>query len=328
MRMFNLAAMVLVAGLSCLPVSAQNAPPDGPGAGGPPPRGEGGPRRGGEGAPPRGPRGQGGGMMGRQLSPEKAKAAWEAEAKWVTRDFGLDEAKSKAVIASYTSAREEQQAGVQKLMEHMRDARQGDNGGGDAPGAGTGAGAGAGGAGAAGGEGAGGPGGRFGQMQQEMQQKIAELNKTQREKLAADLGHSLSSDQVDKAMPLLGAFNPGWDSMIDAITGFKLDEAKNAAAFDAVQTYTLAVEQARANAKPDDREATRNAVTENRKALMASLKNVLSEEQLKQFDNATSMGGGRGARGGRGGGEGGGERGGPGGGRRGRGGDPGGDGDL
>lgn len=280
MRAWKMAAVLVAVGGMTVSALAQGQP----GRGGD--RGER-PRQ------PGGPGGPGGGGMRQVLSPEKAKAAWELQARSVAKSLGLDDAKTSAVVKAYGAARESHNAALEKMREEMRGRGRDDD-----------------------------AGGRRGL--QEMQEAMEALNEKERGKLKDALAKTLSKEQVEKAMVPLGMFNRQWDVIADTIAGFNLDSAKQQRAMEATRAFVVAQAEAR---DTDDREAMREQMQEARQELMDTMKGLLSEEQFGRFQAATM--GGRGMRGpggeggdrpGRGGGREGGERPGRGGERPGRGG--------
>jgi hypothetical protein len=241
----------LMVGVVAAPVLAQNDPK--------PPAGEGRPggRPGGQG----GPGGQG---MRQALSPEKAKAAWELEAKGVAASLGLSEEKSAAVVKAYVDARTSQSAAFEKMRDETRD-----KGNGGEPGAG-------------------GPA---------MREEIETINSAERAKLEKSLAGTLSADQTKQAIASLGTFNRGWDHMVSTIAGFNLEAKKQADALKAVHEFVGAQTKARELGADGDRDAVRTAMQAARDKMNTSLKGILSEDQMKQFEATT----GRGQRPGRGG---------------------------
>lgn len=230
------------------------AQPPAPGGGGQPPAA---PGR--EGRPqPGGPGGEGRGQR-EAMSPERAKAAWEAEAKTLAKSLSLSDEQTKAVVKAYEEARKGYDADMLKLREKMRES------------------------------GGGGP---------EAREAMEEFNKSQRDKLSKSLTDAkLSKEQVDKAMAILGQFqfHRTWDGMTDTLLGFKLEAAKQDEAMKAVGEYVAAVGKARGNPGEEiDREAMRTAQQEARKKLTDKLKTVLSEEQMRRMEAAMGMGGRRG----------------------------------
>ncbi len=271
MKLLRILTSSLMVGAMCLPVLAQDPPKPGAGEGNPPraPRAPRAPRD------PAAPPGEGPGMPGGpggaggpanpgmrpMMTPEQSKAAWELEATHLAKTLGFSGDQTKATVAAYTDARKSQMEAMEKLrQEVIAKAQQGGEDG--AP--------------------------RRGGMGAEMQKAFADLNKTEKAKLESALSKSLSADQVSKALPALGSFNVQWDAMTNTLVGFKLDAAKNDEAMTATQTYVTAFAKAMEN---EDREASRAANQEARKALGDTMKKVLSEEQLGQFQRY--IGGGR-----------------------------------
>ena len=210
MRKLSVLISCVAVGAMGLSALAQDKKPDQPPAGDRQPRGN---RPGGPG---------GGGMMRGQLPPERAKAAWEAEATGVAKHAGLNEAQTKSLVAAYTAARESHAESMQKLMKEVRDAAEGN----ERP------------------------------DPQAMQEKMQGLNKAEKEKFQKAVGATLSADQAAKVLASLGSFNGQWDRWVDALGEFKLDPAKNQQAMDALETFVLASEKARAG----DRETMRESM--------------------------------------------------------------------
>lgn len=242
-------------------------------------------------------RGPGMGFGGRQLSPEKAKAAWELQAKGVAGRLGLNEAQTKSLVSAYLTAREAQGTAAEKIRQEAMQAGQ--EGGMEA--------------------------------MRESMKKIEEVSTTQRENLKKALAGSLSSEQVEKAMASLGTFNRQWDRVVDVFGTFKLDAAQQQQGLNAIEDYavTLAAAQAQAQAAMNQRRAEgggpgegggaggggagerngiRTANQEGRQQLLTALQPLLNKEQVTKIEEALP-GAGRGP-----GGAGGGRRGGGGGG--------------
>ncbi len=252
MRIVMYSVVFLVAG--CLgssaiaqekPAGQPDAKPGQPGGGG---------AGGGGGAP----RGRGGGGMLPPLAPEKAKAAWEAQAKHVASGLGLDAPKTAALSKAYAEARTSHtEAGEKLRTEAMKTVQDGAR-----PDVAA------------------------------MQKKLDELNASEREKLQKAIAATVTAEQATKAMATLGTFSRQWDVMTDAMIGFKLETAKEAGAYKAMDDFVIASEKLRTS---DDREARRTGMTEARKKLGEAMKAVLSEEQFKKFETLLP-GGGRGGR--------------------------------
>jgi hypothetical protein len=253
MRTFKMVVACVVVGAMGMTASAQDRPQ----------RGNDGERRqpGGGGPGERGP----GGMRG--LAPEKAKAAWEAEAKGVAGRLGLKDDQTKALVKAYTDARESQRTAMEKARKEATEKhdKDGDH---DAAPAGRGA---------------------------EMRKMMEEVNGAEREKFQKALGSTLSADQTKDAVSSLGTFNNNWDRITDVVVGFNLDGKKQQEAQNAVETFVLAQGKAMGGG---DRESAQEAMQASHEKLMDSMKKVLSDEQFKKFQEATAQrrgpgGGGR-----------------------------------
>jgi hypothetical protein len=211
--------------------------------------------------PPRGDRpggggggGPGGGMMrGQPMDPAKAKAAQELEATGVAKHAGLNEAQTKALVTAYLAARESHNAAAEKMRQEMRD-QSNDGGRPDF---------------------------------QAMQQKMQDLNKSEREKFQKALGSSISAEQGAKVMASLGSFNPQWDRWVDALAELKLDAGKQQQGLEAIEAYIIASEKARGG----DREAMRDAMQDAREKLNDSMKKILNDEQFAKFESGMRPGG-------------------------------------
>ena len=228
---------------------------------------------------PRPPRGDQGGRP-QELSAEKAKAAWELEATAVSQQIGLNDSQTAAVVKAYSNARTSYAAASEKLRKDMQAKR-------DAAGDGD-----------------------NGNSRGEAMKAMNDLTTAEKGKLQAALASSLTPDQVTKAVEPLGTFNPGWDRMVDQISGYKLTAANQQTALKAIQDYVVSTGKARASMQGGggDRDAMRTAMQDAQQKLNDSLKKVLSADQMTKFDSVMPRG--RGGRGGGGGGGGGGQGGG------------------
>jgi hypothetical protein len=223
-----------------------------------------------------GERARGPGMgMGDQLSVEKAKAAWNVEATGVANRLGLNADQTKSLVKAYDDARTSHRAASDKLMkeqaEKMKDA--GDD---------------------------------RREAMQAMRKAMEDMNKTEREKFTKAVTGAISGEKGTQAATALGAFNPTWDRMVDTLSGFKLEAAKQQDALNAIETFVGAQSKAMQGGPDQDPQDRREAMQAAREKLNASLKKDLSEDQLKKFEE--SMPAGRmGQGGGRGRGQGGGD---------------------
>ena len=231
-----------------------------------------------EGQPAGRPNRPGAGAQGRNaLSPEKAKAAWEAQATGVAKRHALSADQTKTLLSAYSTARESQQTASQKLRDDL----------------------------AAKGGGAGGP-----EAMAEIMTATEDMNKAEKAKFEKALT-GFKAEEITKVSSGLSTFNRQWDGITNAMLEMKLEEAKQQDAFVAVEDFIVGQSRLRARAGADvDREAMRTAMTENRTKLTDALAKVLTPEQAKTVEE--SIGQARGGRGGAGG-AGGGGAGGPGG---------------
>ncbi|MBX3388710.1 MAG: hypothetical protein KF691_04570 [Phycisphaeraceae bacterium] len=268
----GIAASVLSMGA----LAQDQKPEQGPGQRGPGQRGpgEGGPRQGGGGM---------GGMGARQLSPERAAAAWNAEATGVASRVGLNAEQTKATVAAYVAARESQRAIGDKTREEMMQKARDE--------------------------------GPNPEMMRDMMKKIEEVNASEREKLQQALTTAIGADATAKVMPSLGLFSRQWDSVVDVFSTFKLESAANQTGLNAIEEYAISNAAAQAKMREmqanrdaeggqPDREGMRAAAQEGRQKLIDAMKPILNKEQLTKLEEAMPGAG----------------RGGPGGGRRGGGG--------
>lgn len=220
-------------------------------------------------AQPRG-RGGAGGMMGEPLSAEKSKAAWDLEATGVATRLGLNGDQTKALVKAYEDARTSHQAASEKLRKEQADKMKdaGDDNRREAA--------------------------------QGMRKAMEDMNKSEREKFTKAVTGAISGEKGTQAATALGAFNPMWDRMVDTISGFKLEAAKQQSALNAVETYVGAQTKAMQGGPDTDPQDRREAMQAAREKLNASLKKDLSEEQFKKFEESTpgrGMGQGGGGRG-------------------------------
>lgn len=270
----------------------------GGGAGGP--GGQGGGQRGGQ-----------GGQFGPQLSEAERTAAWELQVKAFAAGQNLDDETTTKLVTIYTERRAEHAAAMDELRETIREQmRQRMQEGGGAGGGGGGEGGGGEGGGAGGGGRGGGAGG-FGGAGREMQAQLETVNQEHRDALTTSLDEVLDGEQLEKATNLLGTFDTRWDSITHTIAGFNLGDEQTMVALWPVETYVIAVRDARREAG-DDFRAAQPKVQEARDALKKELEGILTTDQLAQLERVINPGRGQGG-GGPGGPGGGGGTGGPGG---------------
>jgi hypothetical protein len=239
---------------ACMPAAAQDnspAPPDAP-----PPRQ--GPPDGDRGGPRRGP-GMG---MREPLSPEKAKAAWTLEAKTAAARLKLNDEQTGKTVEAYTAAREQHHAAMEELREQLReDMEANDDADGDPR-----------------------------EGWRDMRTSFEALHKTQRDSLVTNLTAIIGAESAGKATASLGTFNPAWDVMVDALSGFNMKQENLDKALASTEAYVMAVNQARASAE-DNPETARTAMQEARDSFIDAIKPMLTDEQVDQVRRSARMAG-------------------------------------
>lgn len=209
--------------------------------------------------------GAGGGQGRNALSPEKAKAAWEAQATGVAKRNSLSTDQTKTLVTAYTAARESQQVAAQKLRDDQA-AKGGDRG-------------------------------------PEAMTAREDMNKAEKAKFEKALT-GFKAEEITKVSAGLSTFNRQWDGITNALIDMKLEEVKQQTAFNAVEDYIVTQSQFMARiGDPDiDQAAMRTAMQENRTKLTDAFAKVLTPEQAKTIEESIGRGGrGPGGRGGAGG---------------------------
>jgi hypothetical protein len=212
------------------------------------------------------------------LAPEKAKAAWEAQAKGVSKRLSLSDDQAKAVTKAYVEARESYGAAAKKLRDETREKLRDENT-------------------------------DRREVATKQMEAMRDLEKSEKAKLEKALSSTLSAEQTTKALGAMGTFSAQWDLMVNTLTGFNLEAGKLQSTLDTVETF-VATQTAALRDQPQtgDREKAREQARERREKLLEQLKPSLSAEQLKTFEETALRGGGRGGPGGPGGEGGDGER--------------------
>ena len=197
-----------------------------------------------------------------QLAPEKAKAAWEWQARSVAEAFKLTDGDAGRVTEIYVVARQQlvvasrenrREAGERRAREDR--ARE------DRPEAGE------------------GDGRRRGQRPLGFGMNPELLTKA-RADLETGLAWVLDAEQLKPAMASLGSFNRQWDIMVDAILGFELGTEKTLAALEPVRVYVALFYTLR---EAGDRQAMREDLADARETLLSRLEAFLDDEHLEQF---------------------------------------------
>jgi len=118
----------------------------------------------------------------------------------------------------------------------------------------------------------------------------------ERDKFKTALAGFLSAEQTDKAIASLGSFSRQWDRMVNTLAGFKLEDEKLNKALELVAGYVSESETAmRGVMAQGDFQSVRTKMQELKTGLDASLGDVLAEDQLASWKEATTFRGGRGA---------------------------------
>lgn len=133
-----------------------------------------------------------------------------------------------------------------------------------------------------------------------MQAQLEKVNEEHRAALATSLDEALDGEQLEKATDLLGTFDTRWDNIVHTIAGFDLGEEQTMVALWPVETYVIAVRDARRDAGEDFR-AAQPKIQEARDALKKELDGILSTDQIAQLERSINPGRGPGGGGGPGG---------------------------
>jgi Spy/CpxP family protein refolding chaperone len=200
-------------------------------------------------------RGEGPGPRAMQPMPiERARAAWEAQARVVAETLKLESHAAGGLTQAYVDARARHRQADEDLRAQIAAKREEGESGREAIG--------------------------------ELRQKLLELNRTAPEELRKTLGALLSEEQTNKAMASLGLFSRQWDLMADAILGFHLDGEKTSRAMAATLEFIEATGRGR-TPRQDGREPPARP-TDARAKLDEALKSILTGEQFEKFREATS----------------------------------------
>ncbi|GMW00399.1 MAG: hypothetical protein AMXMBFR84_15360 [Candidatus Hydrogenedentota bacterium] len=130
---------------------------------------------------------------------------------------------------------------------------------------------------------------------------MQELAKQHRDKFKTDVSAFLTEEQATKAMATLGSFDRQWDRMVDTLSGLGLEQEKLDKSLALVSAYVAEASAEREKAMSSgDFQSLRTVLGPVREKLDKGLKELLSEEQLMKWTEATAMRG-RGGPGGPGG---------------------------
>lgn len=193
-------------------------------------------------------------QRGMRLSPENLQAAWAIEAKHVATKLELSEEATAKLVKSHADAQKAFAEAMNKKREEMR-AEGGDRQG----------------------------------VRGTFRTVFVELRKAEREKFSTALSEFLTEDQTKKAVSQLGTFSSSLDRMVHLVAGFKLED-KQAKALDQLFAYNL--EQAKLwtedAAEQQDFAALREKMTALKTKLDTDLAEILSNEQLEVWKEATT----------------------------------------
>ena len=202
-----------------------------------------------------------------RLSSEKAEAAWKWQAKGVARELELASGETAKLVEAYVAGRKSLNKSIEERRRQPREAGEGAEGGeGDREAR----------------RGRGGGRGGFRMMN--------ELAEEQRAAFKTTVAGFLNVNQAAKVVASLGSFNSSWDGMASAVLGFELDPDQTFAALLPIRKFITNVSEMRASG---DWESMREGMSDARQQLLEELAGVLSEEQLAEFDKATSRRGRR-----------------------------------
>lgn len=120
--------------------------------------------------------------------------------------------------------------------------------------------------------------------------RLAALEVNQREKsnLESQLKNILTEEQIAQVLPLLGSFNPRYDSYVELIMSLNLDEEKNSAAMKLIGEYIINYDKARQQADLSGERFSARVSSELKSKLDNGLQNILTSEQYSKWLEATS----------------------------------------
>lgn len=117
---------------------------------------------------------------------------------------------------------------------------------------------------------------------------IIEVNQKEKSNLQAQLKNVLTEEQIAQVIPLLGSFNPRYDSYTELIMSLELDEEKNSAAMKLIGEYIINYDKARQQADSSGERFSAKVSSELKSKLDNGLKNILTSEQYDRWLEATS----------------------------------------
>jgi hypothetical protein len=113
--------------------------------------------------------------------------------------------------------------------------------------------------------------------------KAEEINAAERGKLGIALRSIMTEDQAAEAMPILGGFNPHWDTYVFVVSTFGLEKEKRSAALQLVLRYIATSERAQKGSKSGGSRSSANL----KASLDAGLAPLLTIDQMAEWMEST-----------------------------------------
>jgi hypothetical protein len=113
--------------------------------------------------------------------------------------------------------------------------------------------------------------------------KAEEINAAERGKLGIALRSIMTEDQAAEAMPILGGFNPHWDTYVFVVSTFRLEKEKRSAALQLVLHYIAASERTKKGSKSGGSRSSANL----KASLDAGLAPLLTIDQMAEWLEST-----------------------------------------
>lgn len=123
---------------------------------------------------------------------------------------------------------------------------------------------------------------------QKSQLAILEINLKEQSNLELQLKNILTENQISQVLPLLGSFNPRYDSYVELIMSLNLDTEKNSAAMKLIGEYIINYVKARQQADLSGERFSARVSSELKSKLDNGLQNILTSEQYIKWLEATS----------------------------------------
>jgi len=117
---------------------------------------------------------------------------------------------------------------------------------------------------------------------------ILEINLKERSNLELQLKNILTENQISQVLPLLGSFNPRYDSYVELIMSLNLDTEKNSAAMKLIGEYIINYVKAHQQADLSGERFSARVASELKSKLDNGLQNILTSEQYIKWLEATS----------------------------------------